>query len=148
MGAAVCKMNKANKFGFLFCLLLLPTILLADAGSPMMWFGMFHALILNGFIGWIESIILDKFKFPNRILVIILANYVSMFVGLYFIAPHFSTIAGNDDFWGGDTSYGSYSLKGFFAGMIAAYFATLIICLLYTSPSPRDGLLSRMPSSA
>ena len=26
--------------------------------------------------------------------------------------------------------------------------ATLEICLLYTSPSPRDGLLSRMPSSA
>ena len=25
---------------------------------------------------------------------------------------------------------------------------TLDICLLYTSPSPRDGLLSRMPSSA
>ena len=24
----------------------------------------------------------------------------------------------------------------------------LSICLLYTSPSPRDGLLSRMPSSA
>ena len=26
--------------------------------------------------------------------------------------------------------------------------APRIICLLYTSPSPRDGLLSRMPSSA
>ena len=26
--------------------------------------------------------------------------------------------------------------------------ATEKICLLYTSPSPRDGLLSRMPSSA
>ena len=26
--------------------------------------------------------------------------------------------------------------------------ATLKFCLLYTSPSPRDGLLSRMPSSA
>ena len=26
--------------------------------------------------------------------------------------------------------------------------ARTIICLLYTSPSPRDGLLSRMPSSA
>ena len=25
---------------------------------------------------------------------------------------------------------------------------SLIRCLLYTSPSPRDGLLSRMPSSA
>ena len=24
----------------------------------------------------------------------------------------------------------------------------LVTCLLYTSPSPRDGLLSRMPSSA
>ena len=28
------------------------------------------------------------------------------------------------------------------------YVATSSICLLYTSPSPRDGLLSRMPSSA
>ena len=27
-------------------------------------------------------------------------------------------------------------------------FPDLEICLLYTSPSPRDGLLSRMPSSA
>ena len=26
--------------------------------------------------------------------------------------------------------------------------AKVIACLLYTSPSPRDGLLSRMPSSA
>ena len=26
--------------------------------------------------------------------------------------------------------------------------ALISICLLYTSPSPRDGLLSRMPSSA
>ena len=28
------------------------------------------------------------------------------------------------------------------------YIEHLIDCLLYTSPSPRDGLLSRMPSSA
>ena len=27
-------------------------------------------------------------------------------------------------------------------------FGTASVCLLYTSPSPRDGLLSRMPSSA
>ena len=32
-------------------------------------------------------------------------------------------------------------LCGFFVG-------ELVGCLLYTSPSPRDGLLSRMPSSA
>ena len=30
-------------------------------------------------------------------------------------------------------------------GVVTAGFTT---CLLYTSPSPRDGLLSRMPSSA
>ena len=29
-----------------------------------------------------------------------------------------------------------------------AYLVLFMICLLYTSPSPRDGLLSRMPSSA
>ena len=27
-------------------------------------------------------------------------------------------------------------------------YGTFMTCLLYTSPSPRDGLLSRMPSSA
>ena len=30
----------------------------------------------------------------------------------------------------------------------AADLANALSCLLYTSPSPRDGLLSRMPSSA
>ena len=31
---------------------------------------------------------------------------------------------------------------------IASSLLPLLVCLLYTSPSPRDGLLSRMPSSA
>ena len=31
---------------------------------------------------------------------------------------------------------------------LAADDRKLVCCLLYTSPSPRDGLLSRMPSSA
>ena len=31
---------------------------------------------------------------------------------------------------------------------ISRVFDEMGICLLYTSPSPRDGLLSRMPSSA
>ena len=33
-------------------------------------------------------------------------------------------------------------------GLIESLGGTLESCLLYTSPSPRDGLLSRMPSSA
>ena len=31
---------------------------------------------------------------------------------------------------------------------LAKLWAKSLTCLLYTSPSPRDGLLSRMPSSA
>ena len=34
------------------------------------------------------------------------------------------------------------------AGTTVKQFAAHMDCLLYTSPSPRDGLLSRMPSSA
>ena len=35
-----------------------------------------------------------------------------------------------------------------FDGEYIEFMAPGVICLLYTSPSPRDGLLSRMPSSA
>ena len=43
-----------------------------------------------------------------------------------------------------------FSLDQFQSQLIdfAFYGAYYIGCLLYTSPSPRDGLLSRMPSSA
>ena len=33
-------------------------------------------------------------------------------------------------------------------GSDAPSYVYHVVCLLYTSPSPRDGLLSRMPSSA
>ena len=43
-----------------------------------------------------------------------------------------------------------FYVYGGFEHMRAIFFSKLIYnsCLLYTSPSPRDGLLSRMPSSA
>jgi len=121
------KNNRNKIYCLTFLLTAFPTIIFANAGSPMMWFGMLHSLILNAFIGLTESAIIDKFKIPNRIWLIIIANYASMFIGLNYIAPHFSTISGNHDFWGGETNYGDYELKGFFSGMIASYFATLII---------------------
>ena len=34
------------------------------------------------------------------------------------------------------------------SSLIKVDFDGNVVCLLYTSPSPRDGLLSRMPSSA
>ena len=39
-------------------------------------------------------------------------------------------------------------LKGKKAQEWREYATQCMVCLLYTSPSPRDGLLSRMPSSA
>ena len=41
----------------------------------------------------------------------------------------------------------SYSYVGM-PGNMESYTDRFWVCLLYTSPSPRDGLLSRMPSSA
>ena len=42
------------------------------------------------------------------------------------------------------------AITGFFAYLtkIMSVSEGMLTCLLYTSPSPRDGLLSRMPSSA
>ena len=41
-------------------------------------------------------------------------------------------------------------MGGFYKGVIPSWLriGPHTVCLLYTSPSPRDGLLSRMPSSA
>lgn len=111
----------------MFFLLLLPTMVFANAGSPMMWFGILHLLVLNSLIGWVESVIVGKFRIPNRTWLIIIGNYVSMFIGLYYIAPFFSTMTGNLDFWGGGTRYGSYNLQGFVVGMATSFLATLIV---------------------
>lgn len=120
-------MRKENLLILLF-LILLPNFVLANAGSPMMWFGFLHLIWINAIIGIYESKILtSKFNVINRKWIIILANYISMFVGLYFIAPHFSELGGNTDFWGGKTRLGEYELGGFLIGMGISFIATLII---------------------
>ena len=47
----------------------------------------------------------------------------------------------------GGTEKNKFKLISFSGGVVFSLVA-LGACLLYTSPSPRDGLLSRMPSSA
>ena len=48
--------------------------------------------------------------------------------------------------WAAKAMHGAYAGAGSFAAL--GLCAAITPCLLYTSPSPRDGLLSRMPSSA
>ena len=48
----------------------------------------------------------------------------------------------------GPSGCGKSTLLRLIAGLENLTDGEIIICLLYTSPSPRDGLLSRMPSSA
>ena len=70
-------------------LLVTPYILLANAGSPVLWFSLFHLFIANAIIGYIESEILLKYKIINKVSRVLAANYFSMFVGYFLIAPLF-----------------------------------------------------------
>ena len=45
-------------------------------------------------------------------------------------------------------AHGALFMFGAFCAVSLEKVLTISTCLLYTSPSPRDGLLSRMPSSA
>ncbi len=94
----------------------------------MLWFGMLHLLIGNYLIGVFEAFFARRyFKLQVSYGWIILGNYLSMLVGMFLVAPMASKFAGNLDFWGADTGFGSYKLLGLFAGLIAAYFVTLIV---------------------
>lgn len=122
-------MLKTNNQNFLLLfLLLIPNFLLANAGSPMIWFSFLHLIWINFIIGTFESkLLLEKFNLQNRKCLIIAANYISMFIGYYFIAPHFSFINGYPDFWGMKSRVGQYKLGGFFTGFLYSFSATLVI---------------------
>ncbi|MGI4789857.1 MAG: hypothetical protein ACRYFS_13520 [Janthinobacterium lividum] len=72
------------------CVLFLtvPVAAHADAGTPLIWAGMFHLVIFNFFIGLLEASVIAKvFHLPKlkTNAVIILANYFSMVAGLLLI---------------------------------------------------------------
>lgn len=69
--------------------IIVPLSAIANAGSPAIWFSLFHLLFVNAIIGYIESKIIFRFKIDHRPFRIIIANYISMFVGYFLIAPLF-----------------------------------------------------------
>ena len=101
--------------------------LFANAGSPMLMFSFFHLILVNALIGYFESRILSRLSIDNKIGWIIIANYISMFFGMYFIAPYFTELIGYEDFFGNNTYYGYYNLNMFFIGMTISFIASLII---------------------
>ena len=63
-------------------------------------------------------------------------------------ADTMQTLTGRPTLSGARSVDESADLASAAVGQMAAASAQGLACLLYTSPSPRDGLLSRMPSSA
>lgn len=121
------KFVQDKKFVLIIVSIILTENLYANAGSPMMWFSFLHLILINAIIGFVESKILLRLEISNKIGWIIASNYVSMFFGMYFIAPYFTGLIGYEDFFGNQTNYGSYNLYMFFIGMAIAFLATLII---------------------
>jgi len=67
-------------------------IILANAGTPLMWFTFLHMLIGNAVLGLIEAGLLTRvFKAPpgKTTALMILANYVSAFLGSFLINTAF-----------------------------------------------------------
>ncbi|MFH1692393.1 MAG: hypothetical protein ABIC68_07540 [Candidatus Omnitrophota bacterium] len=66
-----------------------PCIASADAGTPLMWAGVFHLLIGNALIGILEGFIISrvfKVKAIRSILIMALANYFSMIAGFAILS--------------------------------------------------------------
>jgi hypothetical protein len=69
----------------IFCI---PSTVLADAGTPLMWAGMFHLAIGNALIGLFEGALLVRFfslRKGRTIGLLIAANYFSAWVGGWFV---------------------------------------------------------------
>lgn len=109
-----------SKIIFTGLFLAVPFIALANAGSPLVWFNVFHLVVINAGIGLIESSILSRYKLPNKAWLVILANYVSMAVGYYLILPHVAKPQYGGGQW--DANTGQIML-----GFALSFLATLII---------------------
>jgi hypothetical protein len=92
-------------------LITVPFLALANAGSPIIWFNVFHLLFMNAIIGYIESQILLSYKLPNKPWIIITANYVSMMIGFYLIIPSLIKTQYGQDLWMGEGVFGAFVLS-------------------------------------
>ncbi|MBE9125201.1 MULTISPECIES: hypothetical protein [unclassified Coleofasciculus] len=90
------KINKKLVAILAFTIALLPTPVLANAGTPLMWTGFGHLFIGNAVIGTIEGLLLSRlFNTPRSksVNVLVLANYASAWLGMVLILDRLSHIS-------------------------------------------------------
>ena len=109
-----------------------PTLYILSEANPLTgaFFRMFYALPFLGFLIWFRGS-LDSRSVNTRLIavaagIIFALDFVSYHSAVDWIGTGIGTLIGNSQ----------------------VIIVTLMSCLLYTSPSPRDATLSRMPSSA
>ena len=86
----------------------------------------------------------------NRRLLVILASVVGLMVGMAYASVPLYKLFCQVTGYGGTTQVSNDAATHIVAGhpISVRFDANVNRCLLYTSPSPRDATLSRMPSSA
>lgn len=115
-------MKRINILTIALCVAILPSMALANTGTPLMWATMLHLFIGNLVIGLLEGYLLAKlFKLHKgkSIAIMILANYFSAWLGA--IALNFGDVK---------TAFSAdlYSVRAILWKFIAiAYISTLII---------------------
>ena len=112
------RVNKRFWLIILSSLFLSPTLVYADVGTPLIWLTTGHLYMGNAIIGIFEGLIIAKVfknKYSRSILIMILANYISMIVGKFgidFSSAALKNIASINNasyiIWG--LLFGSYAL--------------------------------------
>lgn len=104
-------------------IILLPQMIIANAGTPLMWVQMIHLVFGNLVLGIIEGLILKfafKTKLPRAVVLMILANYVSWIIGTVLISYFQNTLINK-------TFELEYVYKAWIVSIILLYFVTVLI---------------------
>lgn len=108
------------------CILVIPAMAWADAGTPLMWAGMLHLLIGNFIIGLVEAFVVSRRFVVNKgklYSLSILGNYVSMIAG--FAVLEWAESHAGDSILGPQPLYHGVRLLAVLVG--AAYLMSVII---------------------
>ena len=119
-----------DKFYVVLVLLLIAfsTVSITSLSSDTSFSYLFSALLIMSLLYFLLQPDISIFKVGNSLFVTVIAMLVNGFIV--------------------DSAFQENIIYVSFMTLLLLFLKTLATCLLYTSPSPRDATLSRMPSSA